>query len=283
MRRGRRRAPSRSRRGRSRRRRASSTTPSSIDDRPPAGGRDDLEALALGARDEDREVAVPAEAGQRAADRRVDVAVGELRGAERDRERLGEQRARLERLPARAVERSQLGVVPEAAAGEVDRGQLVLDRGDGRVERGRIGDADLGGRAERVERPGRDRHAHDPPDVVDGCALDVVTGCDGALSVGEVDEALDDEEEEEELELDVEGDAELELVEEMPELDEEGDVELELGAEAEEVVVEVEVDDESAESESPSSVLTAIVRVDAAFFAAVEAARAFAVESTWPA
>jgi hypothetical protein len=68
------------------------------------------------------------------------------------------------------------------------------------------------------------------------------------------------------------------LVEETPELDEEGDAELELGAEAEEVVAEVEVDDELSEPESPSSVLTAIVRVDAASFAAVEAARAFAVE-----
>src|SRR5262249_48612687 len=118
-----------------------------------------------------------------------------------------------ERTPGGAVERGQVGIVAESAAGEVDRGQLLGDRLDGARERTRVGDAHLRGRAERRKGQGRDRSAHDPPDVVVDGVLDAVGGCDGALKVDA----------EEVLELDAEGDVELERGAEVPSSEPESD------------------------------------------------------------
>ena len=86
--------------------------------RAPAGGGDDAQARRLAAaRDDDGEVAVPAERAQRAADGGVDVAVGARGGVAARRERLQQERAGRERRAGRAVEPGELGVVAEAAAG----------------------------------------------------------------------------------------------------------------------------------------------------------------------
>ena len=133
----RRRAPSRWRPGRSRRPRGCGPCPRAVEpDALPAGGRDDAHARRLpAARDDDREVGIPAEGAEGAADGRIDVAVRAGRGVERDGERLEQQRAGRERRAGRAVEPRELGVVAEAAAGLVDPAQLVLHDREGRRQR----------------------------------------------------------------------------------------------------------------------------------------------------
>ena len=97
-----------------------------------------------------REVAVVARQAQRAADRRIDVAVGESSGAKRDLQRGKKQRA--DRHPAAlcAIDASQLGVVAKAATGEVDLGELRDDESAHVGQRRRLSHEDRHLRAERL-------------------------------------------------------------------------------------------------------------------------------------
>ena len=94
-----------------------------------------------------REVAVVADGGEGIADGRIDVAVGQLGRAQRDRHRLGEQRAELHR-PGLAFgsQEHQLGVGPEPAAGGVHGGEIRRQQAAAVAELGRVGDQqpDLG-------------------------------------------------------------------------------------------------------------------------------------------
>ena len=87
---------------------------------PGAGsGRPGRDGRAVGG--QGRVVGVVAGGDQRAAERRVDVAAG-LRGRDqRDLDRLGEQGETSDGTAGGGVDRGQLGVVPEPAAGQVDR------------------------------------------------------------------------------------------------------------------------------------------------------------------
>jgi len=113
------------------------------------------------------EVAVVAQRANGPADRRVNGAVGQLGRAERNGDRLGEQRPHLDGGPACGVHAGDLRIGAEAAAGRVDRGQL-LDQ-----------DRTRGGQTRRVGREERDRGpphgpldparlgaGHDAPEVV---------------------------------------------------------------------------------------------------------------------
>jgi hypothetical protein len=106
-------------------------------------------------------------------------------------QRFHQQRADRDRGAARGVEGGQLGVVAEAAAGEVDQRELALDRELRGDQRGRIGDDELGRRAERA--PACEGGAHDPPDVTVGL-WSVADGVDELESRDEESSSLDDEE-----------------------------------------------------------------------------------------
>ena len=72
------------------------------------------------------------------------------------------------RLTRCGVQPNELGVLAEAAAGEVDGGQVFLDGGACGLERALVRDDHRGGGAERAPR--RARRAHEPPDVAAGGA-----------------------------------------------------------------------------------------------------------------
>ena len=95
--------------------------------RQPAAGTGSIRCGSVRG-DDDVEVAVPAEPAQRAADGGVDVAAGRRarRARRRSAPRAAAGRPLNGRPPARLSAR-QLGVVAEAAAGEVDRVQLAAD------------------------------------------------------------------------------------------------------------------------------------------------------------
>ena len=94
------------------------------------------------------EVTVVSDGGHGRADRRVDVAVGEFGRPQRDRDGLGEERADLlacglpVSLPVGLpvdLEGADLGVGAEAAAGQVDGGQVGFEEAAGRGQAGGFG------------------------------------------------------------------------------------------------------------------------------------------------
>ncbi len=114
------------------------------------------------------EVAVVADVVHRAADGRVHVSAAHLGGAQRHGERLRQELADLDHLARGRVDAAELGVVAEAAAGQVD----VLERGP--QERLRlidgarpVHDHERGG-AQRGEGRRRQLAAHDAPDGATG-------------------------------------------------------------------------------------------------------------------
>ena len=152
--RGRQPAPSRWRRGRGSRRAGIRTTPraSSTDTAlQPATRRGDEPGRPVA---DGREVAVVAGEDERLPDRGIDDPVGQRGGAQRDRERLEQPRPDADRTAGTGVEAGELGIGAEPAAGEVDGGQLRLDRAARRRQRVRIGDdeARLGARARASAR-----------------------------------------------------------------------------------------------------------------------------------
>ena len=120
-------------------------------DAPPAGGGNDADAGTRAAGAHEREVAIPAERAHRAADGGIDVAAGRGGRSERDGKHVAEERADRDRPPGRAVQPGELGVVAEAAAGEIERPQLVGHERSGLVERVRLRDGDLREHADRGE------------------------------------------------------------------------------------------------------------------------------------
>src|SRR5262249_30184 len=147
-----------------------------------------------------------------------------LGGAKRDADGLDEQRAGQERAAGGAVQRLELGVVAEAAAGQVDRVDLGLNGVDRLAQRGRVGDDQVGGGAERP--PGRGGRAHEePPEVATDCWLVEA----GAVAAAEPEEDEDVEPEDAEDPEDVDDDP----------LAVEPDVPVEAGVEAVPVVAEL--------------------------------------------
>ena len=123
-------------------------------DPPPARRRDCRDLGRLAAGDDDREVAVPAKRVQRGAHGRVDVTAGGGRRADASVERLPQQRTRSNPAAAGVAQAHHLGVGPEAAAGLVDRPQLVEEEVEGLREQGGLGHDQLRRRAERVQAGG---------------------------------------------------------------------------------------------------------------------------------
>ena len=88
----------------------------------------------------------------------VDIPVSEPGGPQRDRDRLREQRADLDGLGAGAVgagchcrvERDDLGVGAEPAAGKVDRSQVLLQHAAGGREQTAVGDDQVNACAQRL-------------------------------------------------------------------------------------------------------------------------------------
>ena len=135
------------------------------------------------------EVAVIARRCHRGAHRRVHVTLGGLRGLERHRDQLGEQRAHPHRTAAGGAQPDQFGVLPEPAARDIQRGQLGLQQNPAGRQRGLIGDHEPDRRPDRppvscpqrlFPHPGAGHH--DPPEV----------------AAAEPDEEEEEEEEEEE-------------------------------------------------------------------------------------
>ena len=94
-----------------------------VDLAPPGYGPDgQIERRPV--RGDQAEVTVVASRRDRFPDRRVDVAVGELRGAQRHRHRHRQQRAQLDGPAIGAVQRDELGIGPEPAARGVQLGQV---------------------------------------------------------------------------------------------------------------------------------------------------------------
>ena len=131
--------------------RSSSTSPSATPG--PGHGRARAgDPTVAGSRRQRREVAVVAERDQRLPDGRIDVAVGQPRGAQRDRHRLEQHRPDVDRRARRRVDRRQLGVVAESRARPVEVGDDPLDDGRRRGEGAGVSDRDERGASERFER-----------------------------------------------------------------------------------------------------------------------------------
>src|SRR5581483_1384379 len=109
---------------------------------------------------EGREVDVVADRPHGRPDGGIDQPPGECCRTKGHADRLGEQRRDRHRPSARGVDAAQLGVGAEAAAGEVDRGELGLDRGGGVVEADAVGAADVDVASQRPPARGAE----------DGCA-----------------------------------------------------------------------------------------------------------------
>ena len=133
---------------------------------PPPGGRRRRRRRFGEVRVDRGEVAVVAQGADSPADRRVHEAVGQLGGTQRDGDRLGQQRTDDDPAPGLLVHGGDLRVRGEPAARRVDRHQLVAQDVLGGGEPVRVGDDELGRRAQRrVDRPVRARLAdHDAPD-----------------------------------------------------------------------------------------------------------------------
>ena len=144
-------------------------------DHAPARSADRPQRLRRGA--DGIEVAVVAGQHERAADRGIDVAVGEARGAQRCPHRLDEQRAHGDRPAARGVDAGELAVGAKAAACQIDRVELARDRCAGARQRRRaIGEHNR----RRPQRPPRGARGHDPPEVTGGCGSGWAGACCGA-------------------------------------------------------------------------------------------------------
>ena len=140
------------------------------------------------------QVGVVAECGDGVADGGVDGAAAPLGRVQRDRERVEEQRAHGHRPAGVGVQRLQLRVSPEPAAGAIDGGELGRQQFDGCVSACGLLDHDGGGGAEGrgrsasqggLENVGRLPHREVPPDVTVG---------DEELDVGAWEEVEEDEE-----------------------------------------------------------------------------------------
>jgi hypothetical protein len=122
------------------------------------------------------EGAVVAGRPQRPAQRRHDEAVGLLGDVERGAQRAGQHRAHA----GAATQPHQLRVGPEAAAGEVEGGELGPHDQLGVVEQGRLGHEDVHVGADRAEPHvgpgGREQRGHDPEDFVLVVVVVVVVG-----------------------------------------------------------------------------------------------------------
>src|SRR5581483_9878088 len=101
-------------------------------------------------------------------DGRVDEPARRLRGVESDADELAQERARRDRLGRAGVQAHELGVRPEAAAGEVEGAEPGDEQPPRGRERGRGGDRDDRGRAEGAQARAGD---HDPPETATGAAL----------------------------------------------------------------------------------------------------------------
>ncbi len=109
---------------------------------PPRHGPDhEVDRGAIG-RDQG-EVTVVAGRDDGLPDGGVDVAPGQLGRPERNRHRLGQQRAHRDRPAVGLIELGQLGVGPEPAAGGVQRGQVGFEQGAGGVQRAGFGDGQM--------------------------------------------------------------------------------------------------------------------------------------------
>ena len=156
-----------------------------------------------------REVVVVASEHQRGANGWIDVAVGEIRGAQRNLQRLDQQRGhRHGRPPGMRVDACQVGVGAEAAAGAVDRVELARKDRAGAGQPQGLGDAQYHAGAERLParrcrrgalrgRACRARTSHDPPEVTGasvsaGAELDCCGTLDsGAAELASLPEELD--------------------------------------------------------------------------------------------
>ena len=154
-------------------------------DRPEGAGRCGRPRLHL------LEVRVVAERGDGVADRRVDGTAGAFGRIEGHGEGLEEERAHLNGPSGVGVQHLELGVVAEAAAGEVDGLELVGEDALGGVRGPGLLHHDGGRGADGAERAGRQhgltgarraRHAEEPPEVTAG--VDWLTeGADDELPV----------------------------------------------------------------------------------------------------
>ena len=155
-------------------------------DTAPAGGGHDADAARLAADADEREVAIPAEPAHRAPDGGVDVAAGRGGRPQRDGKHVEQERSRRERTPGRAVQPGELGVVAEAAAGQVERAQLGGDELGGLVERVGPRDGDLREHADRGEGARGDgrrrRGVRRSGPRASGRAANSQQDCDGASS-----------------------------------------------------------------------------------------------------
>jgi len=116
----------------------------------------------------------------------IDESLGELGDTEGDRDRLEAQRADLDLPPSGGVDRRELGVGSEAAAGEVDRGQLLVEDRPRRRKCGRLGNCEERTRPEHGE--GLRRNAHEPPETATGGLADCAGAWTGADCAGAWDD-----------------------------------------------------------------------------------------------
>src|ERR1019366_4186477 len=141
-------------------------------DASPAAGPPEADRTAGADRGE---VPVVAGGAQRGADRRVEVAVGQSRGAQRAARGTDEQPAHLRRRAAGGVDPAELGVIAEATAREVDLLDHLAYSGRRSGQLARLAGEHHHSRAQRPPR-GRGTHrVHEPPETPTG-ATGVATG-----------------------------------------------------------------------------------------------------------
>src|SRR5207245_1364854 len=97
--------------------------------------------------------------------------------------RVPEQLPDRERPAGGGVQRRQLRVLPEAAAGKIERAQPADEQAARCGERGSVRRGEHGGRPERAERD-RLRARHEPPETTTGAAAEAATDGAGAEAPG---------------------------------------------------------------------------------------------------
>ena len=129
------------------------------------------------------EIAVIADVAHRAAERRVNRAVGCPSHSNRGLDSFGEEIAYGEQLAGARVEPRKLGVRPKPAARGVDLLELVFEERSRLRDRSRLGHQHGRRRPQGGPRRGDD-HRQEPPDETTGALGAGAGGVEGGLSVG---------------------------------------------------------------------------------------------------
>ena len=134
----------------------------------PAGRRSDRHGGRLTSLANRGEVEIPAESAERWGNGWINVAVSRCGGVESNVERLDKEGTHPHRGSTGGFHPRELGVLPEAATGRVDRSNFIGDDPKRIIQRLRGRQGHLRGCSPRLEDGGWKSAAHEPPETTVG-------------------------------------------------------------------------------------------------------------------